>query len=144
VIDITYLIFTIIVALIVIGCAIPAGVMFRRGDWDIAILPVGILVVVLGLYTWAVWPPWDMHYHFYEPVTGTVAKVDKRMVSAGESSMEEKILVTLDGEKDQYGCTDTRCTSLEEGDHVALMCLPVWQTYGTDGFDCEFTSATKD
>lgn len=101
-------------------------------------LAAGCIPVLVWLF--AAWPVWDMAYHRYDTVTGTVATVDKRLVSEGEG-MSEKYVVQLAGDSQQYGCLDTRCALIQPGEPVELSCIRVWAWYGSDGYDCEYVSA---
>lgn len=104
------------------------------------ILAVAAAVAVVVGWVGIAWPPLDMDYHRYSTVTGTVTSVEKRLVSDGEG-MSEKYVVQLEGDTQQYGCLDTRCSAIKENEDVELSCLRVWAWYGSDGFDCEYITA---
>lgn len=94
------------------------------------------LLVVVGL---AGFYPYGAEYHQWRPVSGTVAKIDKRLIGNGKG-MEEKFVVVFAGDGQQYGCNDTRCASVRPGDSLAITCKRTWQFAGTDGYDCNFVS----
>ena len=91
-----------------------------------------ILAVVVGYY------PYGNQYHQFQPKYGTVTAIDKRIVSAGSSSMQEKFVVTFEGSKQQYACMDTRCATIEVGDDLSLSCIREWEYSATDGWDCRY------
>lgn len=97
---------------------------------------VGIIIGTAAPVT-GMWP-YKAEYHQWQHHGGTVTSIDKRLVSAGSDSMEEKFVVTFEGDAQQYGCQDTRCASVEEGDTLHLSCKRVWEWAATDGFDCRF------
>lgn len=93
---------------------------------------VGVLVIGM----WIAWPL-DSDYHHYRDVGGTVERVNKRMVPSGENSMEEKVVVQIDG--NPYGVKDTRGALLEKGDKVKLRCVKAYD-FGSPvhGWDCKW------
>jgi len=98
---------------------------------------IGIgLTVVIGAVSFY---PYKAEYHQWQPVSGTVAKVDKRLIGNGKG-MEEKFVVVFVGSGQQYGCNDTRCASVRPGDSLTITCKRTWQFAGTDGYDCNFVS----
>lgn len=105
-----------------------------------------VLVISIGLVLpLAVWigttGPWyGLKYQTWDPVSGTVAEIEKRMVADGKA-MSEKYVIVLEGNPQQYGCTDTRCALIKVGELVDLSCKRVWIYAGTDGFDCNYVSA---
>jgi hypothetical protein len=150
VISIGYIVGTSVAGILALVCllAIVGGVyVWRTDDFMEASVPFigGIvgLVIVAGFYTFAAFPPFDMDYHRYDPKSGTVASIDKRLVSDGDSGMSEKYVVRFKDQAQQYACLDTRCADVKKGDQLELACVKVWQFYGTPGFDCEFVGTDK-
>lgn len=130
----------ICVAVVVWGFIHRARDEYDSGEGAMSIVGGFIaLVIVGGLYVFAAFPPFDMDYHRYDPKQGTVASIDKRLVSDGEG-MSEKYVVRFKDQAQQYACLDTRCADVGKGDQLELACIKVWQFYGTPGYDCEFVS----
>lgn len=90
------------------------------------------VAIAIGMY------PYDAAYHQWQKHDGTITRIDKRLVSSGDKSMEDKFVVTFAGSDQQYGCLDTRCASLRVGDYLSLRCKRVWEYGATDGYDCKF------
>lgn len=82
--------------------------------------------------------PFDMAYHSYQPVSGTVSAVASRLVDTGSNSTETKYVVTFKGSKQPYACLDTRCALIKPGDHLQLMCIRTWQYASVSGYDCNY------
>lgn len=104
----------------------------------IVCLAVAGLLVVLALSP-AGFYPYRAEYHQWRDVSGTVVKIDKRLIGSGDK-MEDKFVVRYEGSTLQFGCDDTRCAQVEEGDSLTLSCKRAWQYTGTDGYDCRFVS----
>jgi hypothetical protein len=85
--------------------------------------------------------PFNMSYHSYRPVYGTVADVNSRFLASGSgnnSSTSQKYAIRLTGSKQIYGCEDTRCSLLKKGDTVMLNCERQWQYASVPGYDCRY------
>lgn len=140
-ISIGYIVGTSIAAALVLAAIGFAVALWRDDEPGMALgINIPIILIVVGAWVALAWPPFDMDYHRYDTVTGTVTSVEKRLVSEGEG-MSEKYVVALDGDSQQYGCLDTRCSAIKKGEPVEMSCIRVWAWYGSDGFDCEFISA---
>lgn len=147
-ISIGYVVGTVIAGLVVLACLLVAagGVYLKKTEGaGLGIMSGGLFgaVAVATLYVFAAFPPFDMDYHRYDPKSGTVASIDKRLVSDGDSGMSEKYVVRFKDQAQQYACLDTRCADVKKGDQLELACIKVWQFYGTPGFDCEFVGTDK-
>lgn len=126
-------------ALVILGVLLlrTAGTGYDASDqrifgWISLVLGVLIAIcVALGMF------PYKAEYHRWETKAGTVTRIDKRLVGSGDG-MEEKFVVTLGEGQQQYGCLDTRCASIHEGDYLALACKKVFEYGATDGWDCKF------
>jgi len=93
-------------------------------------------IIVLVVSAFAFWP-YEWQYHSYAEKGGEVSDVSKRLVSAGENSMQEKIVMTIDGE--QYGVLDTRAALVKPGDHVSIACKRVYEWGSSNhGWDCKW------
>lgn len=105
--------------------------------WDHRASGIAFIAICgfLLLITPLMYFPYDMDYHARREVSGTVARVDSRILSEGEG-FEEKIVITFDGSNIQFGCKDTRCASLREGDWVQLLCTKDYDWNSTDGWNC--------
>lgn len=147
-ISLGYLIGTIIAAIIftgvLAGSALIGRALRRDNEYVMARamngLGIGLAVATAGIWTWGAFPPFDMDYHTYRPVTGIVESVDKRLLADGDG-MSEKYVVALAGDPQQYGCEDTRCALIRVGEPVELSCQKMWVYAGTDGYDCRFVQA---
>ena len=104
----------------------------------IGCLTTAVVLTVL-LASPAGYYPFSAEYHQWREVSGTVTQIDKRLIGNGKS-MEDKFVVRFDGDRQQFGCDDTRCASVREGDELTLSCKRAWQYTGTDGYDCRFVS----
>jgi hypothetical protein len=100
-------------------------------------LAAAIVIFLLAL-TPVGYYPFKAEYHQWREVTGQVTDVEKRLVKSGDG-MEEKIVVTYEG-GNEFGCLDTRCSTVEPGDTLTLTCKRSWQYAGVDGYDCNFVS----
>ena len=124
-------------ALLVIGCLIWIIYWFREEEFDLAFRGVTLaiaIIVITGLVMW----PWKAEYHAYRPIEGTVTSVNSRILPAGEA-VEQKFVVTLEGDPHPYGIQDTRASLLKVGDNVKLRCRKVYQWGSTDhGDDCRW------
>ncbi len=110
----------------------------RRWSWA-----APVLIVVVVAMTWWFMYPWKSEYHYWMPKSGTVARVDSRMVSTGDKSMETKFVVMFTGDDQQYGVLDTRAAGVKTGDTLTITCKREWQFSGTDGYDCNFVSLER-
>ncbi len=115
----------------------------RADDWDRGFsiaasigAPVALLLVV-GLFIGTAWPPFNMDYHSYRQVHGTVADVQARFLGDGNST-SQMYAVRLADSGQIYRCDDTRCSLLKPGDQVWLWCIREWVQASTPGYDCNF------
>lgn len=126
------------------GAATGAGLYMRRhdDDWLIAFIP-GVLCVLVtaGLTAWGMFP-YDMQYHRYKHVAGTVDNVQTRLLADGDSGTTQNFAVRLREAGDIYRCDDTRCSLLKPGDHLELWCIREWQYAATSGWVCKFDKTT--
>lgn len=100
----------------------------------------GVLAVVLlcafgaGLY------PYDMQYHRYKHVEGTVSSIEARMLADGKATTQQ-YAVRFDGGS-IYRCDDSRCALVRPGDTLSLWCIREWQYASTSGWRCRFDKTT--
>jgi hypothetical protein len=120
--------------------AIVGAVVWRRdGDpgsfWG-GCAAVVVTVIVTGVLMW----PWQLEYHQWRSVGGTVDAVNPPawIMTLGS---EQRFAVRLQGDGQEYSCVDVRCALLKRGDHVEMMCKRKWQYAGTPGDECEFVSS---
>ncbi len=97
-----------------------------------------ILIVSTVVGTWWGMYPWKAEYHRWRTVSGVVATVDSRLTGTADGSMEDKFVVTFEGDGQQYGLPDTRAAALRKGDHLTINCVRIWQWSGSHGYDCRF------
>jgi hypothetical protein len=118
---------------------------FAASHWEQDLAPlwavsaVACIPILLGITACATFP-WESEYHRYEPKVGKVVSVDKRLVSAGDKGMQEKLVVRFADMPGQWGCEDTRCASVRPGDMLALRCIKRWDYSASDGYDCRFVA----
>jgi hypothetical protein len=96
------------------------------------------IVATVGITAAALYP-YDMQYHQWRSVSGTVAQVDVRMQSDGSATSQNYAVRLTDGQT--YRCDDTRCSLLKPGDTVSLKCIREWQYASTSGWGCRFVSS---
>jgi hypothetical protein len=125
---------------ITLAIAVVGAIRWRR-DGDPAAFWGGCAAVVLtavvtGVLMW----PWQLEYHRWQPVAGTVDEVNPPawIMTLGS---EQRFAVRLQGDRQEYSCVDVRCALLKRGDHVEMTCKRQWQYAGTPGFRCEFVSS---
>jgi hypothetical protein len=94
------------------------------------------LGTALGIWIGATWPSFDMQYHSYRPVEGTVATVESRLLG-GDGSTEMYVVKFVD-DATAYRCDDTRCALLHPGSQVRLRCIREWQYAGVSGWRCNY------
>lgn len=99
-----------------------------------------VAVAAVVMFTAGAWPPFNMDYHQYRSVHGTVAEVQDRFLG-GEHGSTQLFAVRLAGSDQVYRCDDTRCSLLKPGDEVWLWCKREWQQASTPGFVCNFDRA---
>lgn len=87
----------------------------------------------VGLY------PYDMEYHSYRHVQGTVAATQPRLLRNGDSTSQYYALRLREDGK-TYRCDDTRCSLIKQGDQVALWCIREYEYASTSGWGCRFDS----
>jgi hypothetical protein len=136
-----------IVALLVLGLVAFAVFCFMESEPGLGVGSIALAVAFIvgtalpsfGMY------PYKAEYHQWRDVSGTVEKIDKRLIGSSDK-MEDKFVIRFANSGGrQFGCDDTRCASVTAGDWLKLSCKRVWQYTGTDGYDCRFsdTKAAK-
>lgn len=125
----------ILCALVMVGSVVIGILAEKSGLGDGSALPVGAAIFVCALLIgaavlWGIYP-FDMQYHKYIPVNGTVTKVNTRLYQ-----QTDNFVVTINGK--YYRCDDSRCATLREGSHVKLLCSRVWQYASDDGWVCNW------
>lgn len=114
--------------------------MYGFASGEVGIGWGGLGLFLLGLVFGAIgfWP-YDMRYHRYEHVSGTIEAIEKRILPSGAGdSIEEKYAVKFKGQDTLYGCLDTRCSVKKVGDQLDLNCIRVWEWASNHGYDCKF------
>lgn len=136
-IDIIWLIREIILGIILLLVPLAAIVWIESAGGKIA-GALGALIISGGILAWNSFP-FNMSYHYYRPVSGTVSSINSRQISSGHAS-ETKYVITFKGSNLPYGCTDTRCAAVKVGDKLQLKCKRVWQYASVPGYDCNYDS----
>jgi hypothetical protein len=131
----------VIAWLLVIGC----GFWYFTGARDyrkhsstlsgpIALGALCAALVIGGIGTYVAFP-FSAAYHRYAPVTGTVTVTESRFLGSGNSTTQN-YLIGINGK--DYRCDDTRCSQLEKGDVVTLLCEKSFQFNGVSGSVCNW------
>lgn len=107
------------------------------GRWLGRLCLASIIVVVLGT-AYALYPYSDQ-YHEWRHISGTVSSTNSRFL-AGDHGTNQKFVITFAGSDQQFGCNDTRCATVREGDDLTITCKRSFQWFGTPGYDCNFVS----
>ena len=103
----------------------------------LSIASLAATAVPVGITALTMWP-YSAQYHRWEPKTGVVGSVSKRLIGDGDNGMSQRFVVSYRESGRQYGCDDTRCALIRPGDRLTLMCKREWQYSGTDGWSCNF------
>lgn len=130
---------TILLVLVCLG-VIALGALNWDDDGVIAVVLGGVVLVAvvgfalspLGFY------PYKAEYHQWREVSGEVVDIDKRLVSSGESGMEEKFVVRFDGSSQEFRVDDTRAALVEPGDQLTVACKRQWEYAATAGYVCRW------
>jgi hypothetical protein len=133
-----------IVGWVVIAVCLLIGVgftIFGLSDGDgtvVWLLGVPTIVLTLAIGGWGMWPPFDMEYHRYKHVAGTVDSIDPRMLSDGQGGTSQLYPIRLREDGQTYRCDDSRCALVKPGDRIELWCIRQWQYASTHGWVCNF------
>lgn len=111
--------------------------------WLTGGITTGVCAALTGALLWWGMYPWKAEYHQWRAVTGTVASVDSRLTSTSQGGMEDKYVVTFEGNDQEYGVLDTRAAAVKPGDTLTITCVRRWQWSGSHGFDCNFVDFTR-
>lgn len=124
----------LIVCSLVMGAgAISGAITLKAGMFDEAIgsAIVSVCALLIGAaILWGIYP-FDMEYHKYVRISGTVSAVTPRLYN-----QTDNYVVTIGGQ--YYRCDDSRCATLHEGNHVSLLCSRVWQYASENGWVCNY------
>lgn len=104
-------------------------IWFPRICWSLAVLV--LIGTLLAMY------PYKSEYHHWQSVRGIVTSTNSRFL-AKSSGTDQKFVVTFEASSQQFGCNDTRCSTIREGDYLEITCKRVFQFFGTPGYDCNF------
>jgi hypothetical protein len=98
---------------------------------------VGIVALALALVAMF---PYDRAYHEWQPVAGTVATVDVRILDAdGGTAYDIRFAGATDGGVgSDYVCQDTRCATIAPGDLVTLACKLWYERTAADWWECRY------
>ena len=121
-----------------------------RHDWDdydkpyarvfswigVGLVGLSVFLMALGYY------PYGAKYHNWQHIGGDVTSTNSRFL-AKSGGTDQKFVVTFKGSPVQYGCNDTRCSTVRVGDRLTLTCKAVFQWFGTDGWDCNFINYSE-
>jgi hypothetical protein len=131
--------------LIVIGIVglFVGSALRRRGDRDygegamVLGFSIALLVITCGATAFIDYP-YDMQYHRYVHVEGTIDVIEARMLADGDGGTSQNYAVRFKESGDTYRCDDSRCTPLKSGDWLSLWCIREWQYASTPGWVCNF------
>lgn len=140
----------IFVILLIICLVITVGAfVWWRRNWDsygsddalgFSIGAAIVAVLLIAGTAWGMWP-YKTEYHKWIETSGTVEQIESRIM-ATDSGPTERYVVTLDNGNIR-SCDDSRCTQIEEGDELTLMCKRDWQWAGEHGYSCNYVSHQK-
>lgn len=127
-----------IIMYVLIGIIVAAGIWITwlSRTWWVMAIDAAVVAIVFGIFVWAAWPPYAMAYHTYQPTTITVRSISSRIIESG-NSVNQRIAVVGTNNR-IYGCDDTRCTTLQPGQTVTLMCTLLWQGNAVPGSVCNW------
>ncbi len=145
-ISVAYVIGMTVAVLLLAGCALLVwfGKRVRRsdGDWEMAWLPFGggilLAVIVVAATIGLSWPTFDMEYHRYKPVGGTIDQIQPRMLADGDGGTSQMFAVRFRGVGTMFRCDDSRCSLLKPGDQLWLRCIREWQYAAEHGWKCNY------
>lgn len=139
---------TVTIVLAVICLAVVAwGLVYSRtaaydavdGWWLVGVGAVGLLITVAAAAI--AFYPYDMQYHRYKPVTGTVEESTARMLASGDGGSTQQFAVRFVGSPQVYRCDDTRCALVKPGDRLSLNCIRDYEYASTSGWRCRFVGS---
>lgn len=115
-----------------------------RPLWLFGWIISAVIAASIGALFWWGMYPWKADYHQWRAVTGTVDSIDSRLTTAGQSGgMEDKYVVTFQGNDQEYGVLDTRAAAVRRGDTLTITCVRRWQWTGSHGYDCNFVDLIR-
>lgn len=103
-----------------------------------------IVGFVMGTATLLFSYPYSLEYHTLEHHSGTVSKVERRIVTDGSESanITREVAFWFEGEELAYGTTDIRLNGVKPGDVVELRRQLNWNYGGVDHWDVKFLDLT--
>jgi hypothetical protein len=96
------------------------------------------LLVIGGIWLWASWPL-KYEYHHWVDKQGIVQAVGHRLISNGDSGINDRYVFRISGQP--YGVDDTRASLTKVGDKVHLRCKKehqFFQHFSDDGWACRW------
>lgn len=136
----------VVLAVLLLACL--GGLIYalfaaREGRWFGVALAVLCALVCIGAWWWGMAFTLSGDYHAWNVKEGRVEAISKRLVPAGDKSMQERFVLKIDGEP--YGVDDTRAALAKVGDEVSLRCKKDWQ-WGipreAHGWGCRWNGVT--
>ena len=125
--------------ILLVGFAITAIALFKTEEGYGETTFLAWMAVVAGAVTLIIGAlaffPYAKPYHYWEPISGTVASIDSRMVKDGDGMSERYVFKIGD---DFYGVDDTRASTVKVGDEVRLSCIKEWQWQAAPGWGCRW------
>lgn len=128
-----------VMVVLILGCL--AVIVFAEVEFKL--IAAFVLAVVLGIGGLALWPPFDMEYHRYKPVDGTIDQIQARMVGDGDGGTTQMFAVRFRGVGTMYRCDDSRCSLLKSGDRLWLRCIREWQYAAESGWKCNYVRSEQ-
>lgn len=100
---------------------------------------VAAILATVGVTLGATWPTFDMQYHRYREVSGTILSVSSRLRDTGDGTTQSYAVRFVE-HPGTYRCDDTRCAALDSdrGNRLTLWCIREWQYAGTPGWACQY------
>lgn len=130
--------------LLTILIGVGAEIAFRNrsgGPDGLGWITAGIATVIgliVGGIAAFVFFPYQSVYFKYQPISGTITQqVSSRFINEGsQGGTTQNFLVYING--NPYRCDDTRCSGLQKGMKVTLMCEKQYQFNATAGWSCNW------
>lgn len=136
-IDIAWLIGIVIVGIItLIGIAWFVG-WCLNDEFGLSLAGPAVIAMAWLIFIGATYPPFQMEYHEWKPVTGTVQSIGTRVMTQ-DSTVTQVYVFMMDGSA--YKVDDSRATLVKVGDTLKLTCKREWQRYSTPGYTCRWNA----
>lgn len=94
-------------------------------------------VILVGVTVVAYWP-FDMEFHRFYKVEGTVTDIGKRQIAQDGGGMSERYVFNFNGQL--FGVDDTRAAVVKPGDRVTIKCKRDYVWNSESGWVCRWVA----